>query len=252
MIPALQFTYWQWASLDARRAGGRCGRPGRSTRPRWTNLRHGAATMDTLISLGTLAAFLWSLYALFFGTAGDARHDAPLRADRRADRRRRRTSTSRSPPASPCSSSPAATSRSGPSGRPAPRCGRCSSSAPRTSRCCATASRSASRPTSCGVGDEFVVRPGEKIATDGVVVDGASAVDASMLTGESVPVEVGAGDAGRRRDRERRRPPRRPRHPGRRRHPARADGQAGRGRAVRQGRRCSGSPTGSRASSCRS
>ena len=64
------------AVTDARRAGGRVGRRGRSTEAAWTNLRHGAATMDTLISVGTLAAFGWSLYALFFGTAGRARHDA--------------------------------------------------------------------------------------------------------------------------------------------------------------------------------
>ena len=95
------------------------------------------------------------------------------------------------------------------------------------------------------VGDQFVVRPGEKIATDGVVDEGASAVDASMLTGESVPVEVGPGDpvagatvnAGGRLVVAR--------HPGRRRHPARPDGPAGRGGPDRQGRRCSGWPTGS-------
>ena len=147
------------------------------------------------------------------------------------------TSTSRSPRASPRSSWPAATSRPAPSAAPAPRCARCSSWAPRTSRCCATASRSRIPIGELAVGDRFVVRPGEKIATDGVVVEGTSAVDASMLTGESVPVEVAAGRRGHRRHRQRRRPARRARHPRRRRHPARADGQAGRGRADRQGRR---------------
>ena len=95
------------------------------------------------------------------------------------------------------------------------------------------------------VGNEFVVRPGEKIATDGVIVTGSSAVDASMLTGESVPVEVGTGRRGRRRDGQRGRPAGRPGDPGRRRHPAGPDGPPGGGRAERQGGRCSGWPTGS-------
>src|SRR5690606_20719105 len=69
MIPALQFTYWQWASLTlAAPVVVWGGWP--FHRAAWINLRHGAATMDTLVSMGTLAAFLWSLYALFFGTAG--------------------------------------------------------------------------------------------------------------------------------------------------------------------------------------
>ncbi len=69
MIPALQFTYWQWLSLTlAAPVVVYGGLP--FHRAAWTNLRHGAATMDTLISLGTLAAFGWSLWALFFGTAG--------------------------------------------------------------------------------------------------------------------------------------------------------------------------------------
>ena len=102
------------------------------------------------------------------------------------------------------------------------------------------------------VGDVFVVRPGEKVATDGVVVSGASAVDASMLTGESVPVEVGPGDdvvgatvnvGGL---------PARPGHPGGRRHATGADGPAGRRRAERQGRGGRGSRIGCRRSSFRS
>ena len=86
------------------------------------------------------------------------------------------------------------------------------------------------------VGDRFVVRPGEKIATDGTVVEGTSAVDASMLTGESVPVDVAAGDTVTGGHRQHRGPAGRRGHPDRRRHPAGPDGPAGGGRAERQGR----------------
>ena len=97
MVPALQFEYWQWLSLTlAAPVVVWGGAP--FHRAAWTNLRHGAATMDTLVSLGTLAAFAWSLYALFLGTAGDAGHDAPVRADDRARATAARTSTSRPPP----------------------------------------------------------------------------------------------------------------------------------------------------------
>ena len=73
-------------------------------------------------------------------------------------------------------------------------CARCSTWAPRTCRCWSAAPSSASPSTGCTVGDEFVVRPGEKVATDGVVVSGTSALDTSLLTGEPVPVDVGPGD----------------------------------------------------------
>ena len=102
-------------------------------------------------------------------------------------------STWRSRPRSPCSSWPAGTSRRARRSSPARRCGRCSIWARRMLRCAGTTGNSGSRSSSCVVGDVFVVRPGEKIATDGVVVEGSSAVDASLLTGEPVPVEVGPG-----------------------------------------------------------
>ena len=98
---------------------------------------------------------------------------------------------------------PGAGSRPAPSAGPATRCAPCSTSARRTSPCAATGARSASRSTGSGVGDEFVVRPGETVATDGVVVEGRSAVDASAMTGESVPVDVGPGRRGQRRRRSR-------------------------------------------------
>ena len=125
---------------------------------------------------------------------------------------------------------------SAPSAARAPRCGPCWSSAPRTSRCCATAPRPASRSTSSRSATSSWCAPARRSPPTGSWSTGSSAVDASMLTGESVPVEVGAGRRRHRRHRQRRRAPRRARHPGRRRHPAGADGPAGRGRPERQGR----------------
>ncbi|MFD4611026.1 heavy metal translocating P-type ATPase [Streptomyces sp. NPDC058451] len=193
MIPPLQFEYWQWLSLTL-------------TAPvvtyaawpfhkaAWTNARHGAATMDTLISVGTSAAFLWSVWALFLGTAGMpgmthpfeltiARGDgagniyleaaagvtAFILAGRYFEARSRR--------------------KAGAALRTLLELGAKE----------VTVLRGAHEERvpvqELKVGDRFLVRPGEKIATDGTVVEGASAVDASMLTGESVPVEVAVGDA---------------------------------------------------------
>ena len=247
MIPALQFDNWQWLALNAATPVVLWGAfP--FHKAAWQNLKHGTATMDTLVSLGVLAAWLWRLYALIFGDAGmpDMRMGFDLipeqgRQQRDLPRDRRRSSRR--------SSSPAATSRPARSAAPAPRSPHCWSSAPRKSPC-ETAARSAIEELK--VGDDFVVRPGEKVATDGIVVEGNSAVDMSLLTGESVPVEVGPGRRRRRRDRQRRRPPGRPRREGRQGHRARPDRQARHRRAVRQGARCSGSRTASRASSSRS
>ncbi|TFV87695.1 copper-translocating P-type ATPase [Blastococcus sp. CT_GayMR20] len=192
MVPALQFEYWQWLSLTlAAPVVVWGGAP--FHRAAWTNLRHGAATMDTLVSLGTLAAFGWSLYALFLGTAGEpgmthpfeltiARSDgsaniyleaaagvtAFILAGRYAEARSKR--------------------RAGAALRALLELGAKDVSVLRGG---------VERRIPVGdlaVGEQFVVRPGEKIAADGEVTEGASAVDASMLTGESVPVEVGPGD----------------------------------------------------------
>ena len=216
-------------------------------RAAWRNLRHGAATMDTLISLGMLAAFGWSLYALFFGDAGDARHaDAVplLPASGGADEIYLEVAAGRHGvhPGRPLLRG----------ARQAPvRCRAAGAARPgRQGRrgAARTAPRQRIPVEQLAVGDQFVVRPGEKVATDGVV-DRRHARRSTprMLTGEPVPVEVGPGDARHRRDRQRRRPAGRAGHPGRRRHPAGADGPARRGGADRQGRRCSGWPTGSSA-----
>ncbi|WP_324786428.1 heavy metal translocating P-type ATPase [Streptomyces sp. H51] len=193
MVPALQFEYWQWLSLTlAAPVVTYAAWP--FHKAAFTNARHGAATMDTLISVGTSAAFLWSLWALFFGTAGTpgmthpfeltiARTDgagniyleaaagvtAFILAGRYFEARSKRKAGAALKALLELGAKDVTVL--GPDGG---------------ERTIPTAE--------LVVGDRFLVRPGEKIATDGTVVEGASAVDASMLTGESVPVEVGVGD----------------------------------------------------------
>ncbi|MBB6553611.1 heavy metal translocating P-type ATPase [Nonomuraea rubra] len=193
MIPPLQFTNWQWLSLVlAAPVVVYAGWP--FHKAAWTNLRHGAATMDTLISLGTIAALGWSLWALFFGTAGTPGMTHPfaftiertdgsgniyleaaagvtafILAGRYFESRSKRRAGAALRALLELGAKDVAVLRDGVEARiPAEQ---------------------------LTVGDRFVVRPGEKIATDGVIEEGTSAVDASMLTGESVPVEVRTGDA---------------------------------------------------------
>ncbi|MGA7054746.1 MAG: heavy metal translocating P-type ATPase, partial [Mycobacterium sp.] len=195
MIPALQLRYWQWASLTlAAPVIVWAGRPFHAAA--WANLKHGAATMDTLVSVGTLSAFLWSLYALFCGTAGEPgmRHQFEL------------TVTRSDGAANIYLEVAAGVTLFVLAGRYfEKRSKRRAGAALRALLELGAKDVAVLRPHSEGtetripvdqlaVGDEFVVRPGEKIATDGIVVSGSSAVDVSMLTGESVPVEVGAGD----------------------------------------------------------
>ncbi|WP_431039962.1 heavy metal translocating P-type ATPase [Streptomyces sp. P9-1] len=192
MIPPLQFDNWQWLSLTLAAPVVVWG-AAPFHRAAWTNLRHGAATMDTLVSVGTLAAFGWSLWALFLGDAGEPgmRHPFELtvsRADgasmiylevaagvtafillgRYLEARSKRQAGAALRALLELGAKDVTVLRDGREVRvPAER---------------------------LAVGDRFVVRPGEKIATDGTVVEGSSAVDASMLTGESVPVDVTVGD----------------------------------------------------------
>ncbi|MET9081918.1 heavy metal translocating P-type ATPase [Streptomyces sp. NPDC004237] len=193
MVPALQFDNWQWLSLTLAAPvvvwGG-----WQFHRAAWTNARHGAATMDTLVSVGTLAAFGWSLWALFLGDAGMAgMHDefrftvsrmdsastiylevasgvvALILLGRYLEARSKRRAGAALRALMELGAKDVAVLKNG---------------------------REVRVPVaSLAVGDRFVVRPGEKVATDGTVVEGASAVDASMLTGESVPVDVTVGDA---------------------------------------------------------
>lgn len=192
MAPALQFRNWQWLSLTlAAPVVVYAAWP--FHKAAWTNLRHGAATMDTLVSVGTLAAFGWSLWALFLGSAGEpgmkhpfeftiARSDgganiyleaaagvtAFILAGRYFEARSKRRAGAALRALMELGAKDVAVLRGG---------------------------REMRVPTAeLAVGNLFVVRPGEKIATDGVVDSGSSAVDASMLTGESVPVEVAPGD----------------------------------------------------------
>ncbi len=191
MIPALQFDYWQWLSLTLASPVVIWGALP-FHRATWINLKHGNATMDTLVSMGVVAAYTWSLYALFFGGAGETgmKMDFTLLP-----------------------------SHSGNSeiylevasavtvfillGRYFEARAKSRSSAALTALLNLGAKTVS--VTNNGIekqipieeltlGDNFVVRPGERIATDGKVIDGASAVDESMITGESIPIEVTQGN----------------------------------------------------------
>ncbi len=191
MIPPLQFPYWGWASL-ALATPVVLWAAWPFHRAAAINARHGAATMDTLISVGVTAAYLWSLYALVFGTAGDPhmthgfsftieRGDGLgniylevaagvtmfILAGRYLEKRSKRRAGEALRALGELGAKDAAVLRDGVEVRV---------------------------PLSqLVVGDRFVVRPGEKVATDGVVTSGSSSIDASMLTGESVPVDVVPG-----------------------------------------------------------
>jgi Cu+-exporting ATPase len=192
MIPALQFDNFQWLSLNLvtpvvlwaawpfHKAA-------------WANLKHGAATMDTLISVGTLAAWLWSLYALFIGDAGmnDMRmaFDVIPNPGGGADQIYLETAgivttfllAGRYFEAK-------AKRRAGAALKALLELG-----AKDVAILDADGSERRIGAEQLAVGDRFVVRPGEKVATDGIVEQGTSAVDMSMLTGEPVPVEVAPG-----------------------------------------------------------
>ncbi|MEU8553459.1 Cation-transporting P-type ATPase A [Streptomyces sp. 111WW2] len=192
MVPALQFDNWQWLSLTlAAPVVVWGGLP--FHRAAWTGLRHGAATMDTLVSLGTLAAFGWSLWALFFGDAGmpGMRHGFDLTVSRTDG-----TSAIYLEAAAGVTAflllgrwlEARSKRRAGAALRALMELGAKDVAVLR-------AGREVRIPVArLAVGDRFVVRPGEKIATDGTVAEGASAVDASLLTGESVPADVAVGD----------------------------------------------------------
>jgi Cu+-exporting ATPase len=146
MVPALQFTYWQWLSLTLAAPVVVWGAWPFHTAA-WANLKHATSTMDTLISMGALAAFGWSLYALFLGTAGvpGMKHPFELTISR-GDGSASMYLEAATGVTTFCS--PAATSRSGRSAEPAPPCARCLSSARKRSRCCAAAPNSGSPPSS--------------------------------------------------------------------------------------------------------
>ncbi len=193
MVTPLQFPGWQWVAL-ALTTGVVAWGAWPFHHAAALNARHATATMDTLVSMGVLAAYLWSLWAIVFGGAGVigytmshgfGGHSAMgtpdiylevaaavpvfLLAGRWFEARAKRRSTAALRALANLAAPDAALIVDG-----------------------------VEKRVPIGelvVGDHFVVRPGERIATDGVVVEGASAVDTSLLTGESLPVEVSAGDA---------------------------------------------------------
>jgi len=173
MVPAARFQGWQWASLALATPVATWG-AWPFHRAAAVNARHGTATMDTLVSVGVAAAYLWSLYAVAFGGAETYLEVATgvtalILLGRYLELRARRRAGSALKALLDLGAKQATLLRDG-----------------REVTVAAAA---------LVVGDEFVIRPGEKIATDGVVIAGHSAVDTSMLTGEPVPAEAGPGDA---------------------------------------------------------
>jgi P-type Cu+ transporter len=172
MVPALRFPYWQWLSLAlATPVVVYGGAP--FHRAAWLGLRHGSSTMDTLISVGTLAAYGWSIWALLSGEGElylevAAAVTVFILAGRFFESRAKRRAGAALRALVELGAKDVAVLRNGVEER-IPIGG-------------------------LAVGDLFVVRPGEKVATDGIVEEGMSAVDASLVTGESLPVEVGPGD----------------------------------------------------------
>lgn len=192
MIPPLQFDYWQWISFAlATPVILWAGWP--FHKATWVNLKHGAATMDTLITVGTSAAYLWSLYALFFGHAGEPgmRHGWSILnhagdpmgdiyfevaagvvtfvlAGRYFEKRSKQRAGDAIRALTDMGAKQVTVLRDG--------------------------GETLLPIEQLQIGDRFLARPGEKIATDGRILDGTSAIDQSMLTGESVPVDVSPGD----------------------------------------------------------
>ncbi|WP_327299161.1 heavy metal translocating P-type ATPase [Streptomyces sp. NBC_01197] len=192
MVPVLQFDNWQWLSLTLAAPVVVWGALP-FHRAAWTNARHGAATMDTLVSIGTLAALGWSLWALFFGTAGmtGMRHGFEFTVSR-ADGS---SSIYLEAAAGVTTFILAGRYLEARSKRKAGAALRALLELGAKDVTVLRDGRESRIPVSgLAVGDRFVVRPGEKIAADGTVAEGASAVDASTLTGESVPVDVKVGD----------------------------------------------------------
>ena len=191
MVPALQFDYWQWISLVLATPVVMWG-AWPFHRATWANLRHGSVTMDTLVSLGVVAAYAWSLYALFFGGAGMVGMTMDfawlpsgsgqveiyfevasavtvfILLGRYFEVRAKARSGAALKALLTLGAKDVAVLRNGAETR--------------------------ILVTELAVGDDFIVRPGEKIAIDGVVIEGESAVDNSLLTGEPVPIDVGPGD----------------------------------------------------------
>ena len=173
MLPALQFTGWPWLALALTTPVVLWG-AWPFHRATATNLRHGAATMDTLISVGVLAAYAWSVWELLAGSSHHLYLEVAavvttfVLAGRYLEARAKKQSGAALRALLDMGAKDVAVVRDGVESRIA--------------------------ITDLAVGDVFVVRPGEKVATDGVVTSGTSAVDAAMLTGEPVPVEVGPGD----------------------------------------------------------
>ncbi|GAA2718922.1 MULTISPECIES: heavy metal translocating P-type ATPase [Streptomyces] len=192
MVPAWQFTYWQWLSLTLAAPVVVYG-AWPFHRAAFTNARHGAATMDTLVSVGTSAAFLWSVWALFLGDAGmpGMRHAFSFTVERGHGAENIYLEAAAGVTAFILAGryfEARAKRRAGAALRALLELGAKEVTVLRGGR------EQRIPAADLAVGDRFVVRPGEKIATDGTVVEGGSAVDASLLTGESVPVEVGVGD----------------------------------------------------------